>query len=316
MTAPRVDAEECTTAYLGETLSLSVRVSGVESWGEPPPGRPLGRVRFYVKSLNPSVDELPLIAAVAEAAADSGVELDVYEYESIAGGGDRYARLARLLARALEAGSPFLVLIPQLMVVRLLDALPGGAVEERLSESVLARVRVEKEDILYTPTLQPPRGLEVVVKESSAASQARAELLESIIAAEGLKLAGRRVLPDNASIHSYVLERGLCTALQRLPVTRLARLLASLYACTGLSGLVARHRVGRGPWRDESLLTLYAYRVPPRLLEAIKSRLERLEALGWAEARLHAEAAGGQVLAALTKTAREEVRGTLESWWC
>ena len=316
--APRVDPDVCASEALEVTRSMRVRVASVDpgpalGGGEGQGGG--GPVLFYVKSLSSSVDELPVIAAVMEAASNWPEGVEVYEYEDIGGAGDRYRRLARLLQVAMESRRPFIALVPELMTVRLLSALPHGTAES-LESSVLAVVKTEKEDMLYMPRYAPPGGVEVVAKESSASSPARAALLSRRLERAGLRVRGVKRLPDNSSIRGYVLERGLCTALERLPVTRLARLIYSLYRCTGLGGLVEPLRTGPGEGGDESRLTLYAYQLPRGVSADVVDAVESLASYGWVAVAHLSHAARGLIGESLERAVRRDVEKLLDSWWC
>lgn len=313
-----VDLDSCVEEAYRDIEGLRVRIVRVRR--EAPPAelgaarRPRGPVLLYVKSLNASLDELPVVASMVDSARGWPHGIEVYEYESLGGEGDRYAKFSRLLAEAMRRGRPFLALVPQLMTVRLLEGL-SGPVAEALESSVAATIEVEKEDLLYLPRYTRDGSVEIVAKESSASSPERAETLRARAVEAGLRVRGVKRLPDNSSILDYVLEWGLCTALERVPVTRLARLIYSTFKCTGLSGLALGLRTGGGR-ADRSMLTLYSYSTPPEVLESLLDSLERLAGAGWVSAGELLRGPASLMRGPLLKALRGDMAGILRRWWC
>lgn len=315
MVTPQVDLDHCSRVVYDVTADLKVRVSGVVSVVEEQPSwaPASGPILVYVKTLNSSIDELPVIASMLEATSAWRGGVELYEYESLGGEGDRYAKLAKLLAEAMRRGRPFLALVPQLMTVRLVEGLSQDAADI-LESSVAATVEVEKEDLLYLPRYVRGGGVEVVVKESSASSPERAEILKAHAREAGIRVVEVKRLPDNSSIMRYVLERGVCSALERIPVTRLSRLIYALTRCTGLSGLVEKVTTGGGV-SDKSILTVYSYGVPGRVIEELIGSLQEASKAGWVRVGDLLKAAEW-LRAPLLRALQGDVERILKMWWC
>ncbi len=318
MTTPQVDLEYCTQTAYKAMISLRVRVSRITrvaiEEGASRPGSSVSPVLLYVKSLNSSIDELPVIASMLEASSRWPGGLELYEYESLGGEGDRYAKFAKLLAEAIKKGRPFLALVPQLMTVRLLEGLSQD-IADTLEASVVATVEVEKEDLLYLPRYVRESGVELVVKESSASSPERAEFLKVRANKLGLNIVGVKRLPDNSSILNYVLENGVCTALERVPVTRLARLMYSIFQCTGLSRLAEKVVTGEGS-SDKSILTIYSYALTDRVIDRLLDMLTSLSSLGWIEVGGLLNGIASSLREPLITALRRDVGKVLKRWWC
>ncbi|GAB6148577.1 hypothetical protein [Stetteria hydrogenophila] len=315
MRAPLVDVEYCAQLAYETMVGLRVRVVGVQRLAaeEGAPGGD-GPLLVLVKSLNSSIDELPVMASIIEAARGLPGGVEIYEYEKLGGEGDRYAKLARLVRGAIERGRPFIALVPQLMTVRLLQGLSPG-VAEALEASATAVVEVEKEDLLYLPRYSRSGHIELVAKESSASSPERARFLERLAAERGLRVSGVKRLPDNSGILEYVLEGGLCTALERVPVTRLARLLYSTFNCTGLSSLVEDVLTGGSP-HDRSLLTIYFYAAPSHVVDHALDRLTDVAGLGWVRVGDLLSGVSRWLIEPVKAELARDVARILERWWC
>lgn len=317
MTTPKVDPEYCTQTAYKAMISLRVRVSRVSPAaieGAGRPGSSVSPVLLYVKSLNSSIDELPIIASMLEATSRWPGGLELYEYESLGGEGDRYAKFAKLLAEAIKRGRPFLALVPQLMTIRLLEGL-NQDIADTLEASAIATVEVEKEDLLYLPRYVRGNGIELVVKESSASSPERAEFLKAKASELGLDVVRVKRLPDNSSILNYVLENGVCTALERVPVTRLARLIYSTFQCTGLSRLAEKVTTG-GRSSDKSILTIYSYALSDQVISRLLNILTSLSSLGWIKVSSLLNGIANPMREPLITALRMDIDKVLKRWWC
>ncbi len=317
MTNPRTDPEYCAGMAYKITVGLKVKVSRVSRIiGEESsqPASSVSPILLYVKSLNSSIDELPVIAAMLKATSGWPGGLELYEYESLGGEGDRYAKFARLLGEAIRRGRPFLALVPQLMTVRLLEGL-NQDMAEVLEASAVASVEVEKEDILYLPRYVKGDGIELVVKESSASSPERAEFLKRRASELGVEVSRVKRLPDNSSILNYVLEKGVCSALERVPVTRLARMIYAAFQCTGLSGLAEGILTGEGA-SDRSILTIYSYALPSQVIERLLDMLSGLSSLGWIKVERLLDGVAEPLREPLVAALKRDINKLLKHWWC
>ncbi len=258
-------------SYL-EAVDSSLRVLGGRV-GEGAPkarGRP-GRAVIIVKSLqHPSVDEVPIVEAVLGALAASGVyRVEVYEYEPPWGRPGRSWRAAELIVKALREGAALVALAPALMAVALASRLPWEAAAA-LEESVLARVEVEYESLLYLPEMGP---VTLLAKANSSSSYERVEWLRSRAQAMGIQVERVLYLEDNAAI-LRMLRGGAPGGYKRLvPVTKLARLVLAAARCAGDGGLLELRR------RERSEHTLYAVNLDPdtasAILYSLRARLSR-----------------------------------------
>ncbi len=215
-------------------LYSSLRVSSVEaSWSEESPGdRGLGaRVAFLVKNRGAaSPDEAPLIEALEYAAMRAGVIPEFVEYEPLEGGSSRAERLSLAIASLASRGRPFVALMPSMLTPALIGRLPQGVLEA-LEEAAKLNVRVRYENLLYLPRRVEEDSIEIVGKLNSWASYRRVSVLEAKAYEEGIRVKRQVYLDSNREILEYILEAGSRGPLRRVPVTKLALVIAGVYEC-------------------------------------------------------------------------------------
>lgn len=210
---------------------------------------------LIIKSVHePSVDEVPILNAILESFEFS----EIYEYERVAElpEGDRAEHLARFIVDALSSGRGVIMVAPNLMGVSLAGRLPDELADE-LDYSSVAQVSVRADNTLYLPLRDVVDGLpvEIVAKANSGSSYERVQWLSGEARRRGLELSQTTYLPDNRSIMEYVTSIGSRGYVHRVPVTKLASIIAAIDRCTG-ANLVERIR------RPEvSVHTVYAMRV-------------------------------------------------------
>lgn len=230
-----------------------------------------GRAVIIVKSVSePSVDEIPIVEAVVEALAASGVyRVEVYEYEPLLAGPGRSRRAATLIERALHDKAALVALAPELLAVSLAARLPSQAAEA-LEESVLARVSVVHENILYLP---PASRVLLAAKANSSSSYERVEWLKRQAERHGVEVEDVVYLEDNAAILDLIRKEAPAGHLRVVPVTKLARMILAVSRCLNIEGLVELRRV------ETSGHTIYAVNLDPdtaaAIIHSIKGRLAR-----------------------------------------
>ncbi|MCE4628325.1 MAG: hypothetical protein F7C34_04165 [Desulfurococcales archaeon] len=217
--------------YRGLKLLHDAEWGDLVSMGEGP-----GPVQVFVKSVREaSIDEIPLILALLEGLRSRRVEF--FEYERMTRGEmSREEVLARLINSGLRRGNPTIVVMPSALPASLYSRLPWEA-REALSRSLAIRVIVENENILYLPEQSPRDGVEIVAKNNSASSYARVRWLRGEAERRNIRVRGEVYLQDNASIMEYVLEKGIQSIGERIPVNKLAHYIVALSKCDRISGI-------------------------------------------------------------------------------
>lgn len=228
-------AEQCAQTlietYRGLKILYDAEWGDLVSMDEGP-----GPVQVFVKSVKEaSIDEIPVILALLEGLRNRRVEF--FEYERMTRGDmGREEVLARLINSGLRRGSPTIVVMPSALPASLYSRLPWEA-REALSRSLAMRVIVENENILYLPEQSPGEGIEIVAKNNSVSSYARVRWLRGEASRRKIRVRGEVYLQDNAAIMEYVLERGIQSIGERIPVNKLAHYIVALGKCDRISGI-------------------------------------------------------------------------------
>ena len=188
------------------------------------------RVWLVVKSIElPSIDEIPIINSILESLGDTRTE--VYTYEEL-DSTDRALRLSQVLREGISSGLPMIVVMPGLMGVTLTSKMDKDVIEA-LESSTVVEAWLEYSNVLYLP--EEPE-VELVGKENSESSYERIEWLQSEASKRGVRVAGVRLLRDNRAIWDYVTSLGLEGLRKRVPVNKVAWLVAVLSDCIGAHG--------------------------------------------------------------------------------
>ncbi len=250
--------------------SMEIRGVGFEVAEE---GYGGSRLQAYlvVKSTSAhSVDELPIVRAIEEAAAREGLILYRAPYEEESG--SRVSELERRIREAASRGYGVIAVVPEPLAVGLVDTPVAGMLES----AAKVRVTVRFTNKLYLPRPGGGYEVELVGKRNSMASYRRIEALRARAEELGLSVAGVKYFDSNREIMEYVAELGLEGLHRRVPVNRLALYVIALHSCLGDGAL----RIQAISVEEEGSHTVYFLGVPPGLLDSFLAGLERLAGPG------------------------------------
>ncbi len=261
----RLLIDECTDEFMRIYTRSRIREIRVEKY---PPlyEEEIGEVEVYVKSIRElSIDEVPIIKSIIE--VFRGRRLVFYEYENIRKKDDRARLASRLISRGVEKGKSFILVLPSLMPLSLANVLPE-AVESAIEESLVLKVDINYENLLYIPS-RKNRSIEIVAKANSMASYERVQWLKEIAEAEGLIVSREVYLRDNKEIFDYVTSRAPEGIYERVPVNKLASFIIGLARCMKIPGIKEVFRL------ENVSHYIYAYNVPRFDIERLAETLEK-----------------------------------------
>ncbi len=264
----RLAAEDCARSLLRIYESQPLHGVRVERLWTGSEGDEV-EVDVYVKStLEPSIDEIPVLQAILEGL--QGVRVTVYSYDPVADAGRGGGYVAfRLVERGLRMGKPFILVLPGQRSLVL-----AGFLEEDewqvIEESLAIKATVTAGNILYLPEPGAAGKARLVAKLNSEQSYERVRWLTRIAGELGVRLGRPLFLQSNREIFEHVFSLGRRGPLERVPVNKLAAYTSTLAECGYLDGIRRLTRI------EASTHYIYAHRVPGWLLDRVAERLETI----------------------------------------